>query len=82
MTPIDTESIQAYLANIIARIIERRERENATPFHAGIQEIIALANTEFREALNDMVSSKILTFHRTLNDVSFEFTRPKRKIIK
>jgi hypothetical protein len=36
----------------------------------------ALANTEFREALNDMVSAKILTFHRTLNDVSFEFTRP------
>jgi hypothetical protein len=77
MTQKDTESTQAYLANIIARIIERKEKENIVPLHAGMQEILALANTEFREALNDMVSAKILTFHRTLNDVSFEFTRPK-----
>lgn len=77
MTTADTGPLEEYLATAVARVIEAKEGKGTWPPLATDSDILALAGRDIRDALNSMVKSGLLTFHRTLNGVAFEFTPPK-----
>lgn len=74
---IDTPPLEEYLATVISDIITQKEAANISPPHAESVEILGRLQKDAREALNNMCRSKLLTFHKTLNSTSFEFTPPK-----
>lgn len=80
MAPIDIEPLKEYLAGCIARVIERKEQLKLEPVDAGLNDILCLINEDVKMALNEMVKSKFLTFHRTINGMSFHFTPPERTV--
>lgn len=73
-----TPPLEQHLAVVLATILEDKETRNVAPVTADMQEIMAAVNQDVRNALNRMVKSGFLTFHRTVNSVTFEFTPPKR----
>lgn len=75
---IDLEPLEEYLAMVIAYIIDTKERKKQSPAHARIDEILSAVNGNVKEALNNMVRTKLLTYNRTLNGTSFMFTPPKQ----
>lgn len=77
MTQTDTAPLEEHLAAVIADIISDKEKRNIIPMVAEMQEIMAKVNQDVKDALNRMVKSGLLTFHRTLNSTTFEFTPPK-----
>lgn len=74
---IDTPPLEQHLADIISGIIQRKDAEHRYPTYADSVEILNQLHEDAKEALNNMCRSKVLTFHRTLNGTSFEFTPPK-----
>ncbi len=82
MAQIDIEPLKEYLAMAIAFIIETKEQQGTAPFHATTQDIMGMLSDNAKSALNEMVTSGLLTFHRTINGVSFEFTPPKRTVLR
>lgn len=82
MTETDTGTLEEWLASAVARVIEDKEGRGVSPPLATDGDIRALAAQDIKAALNSMVRSGLLTFHRTLNGVAFEFTPPKRSNIK
>lgn len=77
MAEMETPPLEQHLAEVIAAIIGDKEKRNAAPMVAEMQEIMAIVNKDVKDALNSMVKSGLLTYHRTLNSVTFEFTPPK-----
>lgn len=82
MKEIDLEPLKEYLAMAIAYVIDRKQEQRMSPAHAGMNEITNLLNGNIQTALNDMVRSGLLSFHRTVNGVSFEFTPPRQTVLK
>lgn|GEM_PF-3562601 len=82
MAQIDIEPLKEYLAMAIAFIIETKEQQGTAPLHATTQDIMGMLSDNAKRALNEMVTSGLLTFHRTINGVSFEFTPPKRTVLR
>lgn len=74
---LDTPPLEQHLAAVIADVIKDKEERKIAPAVADMQEITARVNKDVRDALNNMTRSGLLTFHRTLNSVTFEFTPPK-----
>lgn len=66
-----------YVMQTVIRIIRDKEERGAQPWQAMMSEIRSRINKAAESALNSMVRSGLLTYHRTLNDISFEFTPPK-----
>ena len=77
MTDIETPPLEEHLAAVIADIIKEKEEQKKALVVADMQEIMARVNKDVRDALNNMVRSGLLTFHKTLNSTTFEFTPPK-----
>lgn len=74
---LETPPLEQHLAEVVAEIIRGKEAANVAPMVADMQEIMAKVNKDVKDALNNMTRSGLLTFHRTLNSVTFEFTPPK-----
>ena len=72
-----TTPLEEHLAVVIADVIKDKVERKIAPAVADMQEIMAKVNKDVRDALNNMVRSGLLTFHRTLNSTTFEFTPPK-----
>ena len=73
----DKGQIKEYAAMLLSDLIKGRLDKNLHP-HA--VEMVDLQNALIADAkavLNELCEEKVLTFHRTLNGVSFEFTPPK-----
>lgn len=77
MTHIDTEPLKEYIAALVAVVIEKRIEGRKDPASAPMADILAGATADIKAALNELVRSGVLTYHKTLNGVSFEFTPPK-----
>lgn len=77
MANIDTSPLEEHLVSVISDIINGKVSRQVEPCHADIQEIVARVGEDVRVTLNGMVKSGLLSFHRTLNSVTFEFTPPK-----
>lgn len=82
MTQTDTAPLKEYLATAVAVVIEDKESRRVAPPLASMEEIMRRTNADIKTALNEMVTSGLLSFHRTVNSVSFEFTPPKKTTIK
>ncbi len=77
MTDIDTPPLEQHIADVIAGIIRHKEEHCIMPLTADIQEIMAVVSNNVKDSLNRMVATGLLTFHRTLNGATFEFTPSK-----
>ena len=82
MTQTDIAPLKEYLATAVAAVISDKESRQVSPPHASMEEIMRQTNTDIKTALNEMVTSGLLSFHRTINGVGFEFTPPKKSTIK
>ncbi|MEZ3533134.1 MAG: hypothetical protein K1V90_08690 [Muribaculaceae bacterium] len=82
MEKTDTEPLKEYLSVAIAYIIATRERMNRPPFMATLSNIRNVLAKDFDAALAEMESEGLITRRRTLNEDAFEFTPPKRTILK
>ena len=69
--------LEEHLAAVIADVIKDKEERRIAPAVADMQEIMEKVNKDMWNALNNMVKSGLLTFHRTLNSTTFEFTPPR-----
>ena len=67
--------LEQYLAVALETILEDKETRGIVLVAADIQEIMAMVNNDVNEALNRMAKDGRLTFHRTLNSVTFEFAK-------
>lgn len=77
MTEIETPPLEQHLAEVISSIIREKETSGTLPAMADMVEITSRVNQDVKDSLNAMVKSGLLTFHRTLNSLTFEFTPPK-----
>lgn len=77
MTQKDLEPLKEYIAEVIAVIIEEKESREQVPTDASIIEIQNMVNNDIKAVLNELVKQGVLMFHKTINDVSFEFKPPK-----
>lgn len=77
MNDDNKEYLESYLSEVIASIINDKVERKVKPDTALMVEIRQRINSDVQDILNAMVSSGFLTFQRTLNDISFEFTPPK-----
>lgn len=69
--------LQEHLTTVLSDLIREREEKNLTPLSVSMTDIQHRLVADAKEELNRMVKDGILTFHRTVNDVTFEFTPPK-----
>lgn len=74
---LDTPPLEQHLAEIITDLIRQKEEQHRQPVCADSIDILNRLNADARQALNRMAKSGLLTYHRTLNGVTFEFTPPK-----
>lgn len=77
MTQKDLEPLKEYIGEVIAVIIEDKESRKQVPAEASIVEIQNMANNDIKTVLNELVKQGVLRFHKTINNVSFEFEPPK-----
>ena len=70
-------SLQEHLTTVLSDLIREREEKSLTPLSVSMTDIQHRLVSDVKEELNRMVKDGILTFHRTVNDVTFEFTPPK-----
>ena len=69
--------LQEHLTTVLSDLIREREEKSLTPLSVSMTDIQHRLVSDVKEELNRMVKDGILTFHRTVNDVTFEFTPPK-----
>lgn len=74
---LETPPLEQHLAEIITDLIRQKEEQNRQPAYADSIDILNRLNADARQALNRMIKSGLLTYHRTLNGVAVEFTPPK-----
>ena len=70
-------SLQEHLTTVLSDLIREREEKSLTPLSVSMTDIQHRLVSDVKEELNRMVKDGILTFHRTVNDVTFEFTPQK-----
>lgn len=72
------EQLKEYIVMLLSDIIRRRERENIQPYHAEMVEIQNMLVADAKACINTLFKEHVLSYHKTLNDIAFEFTPPKR----
>ena len=75
-SPAVTSMIDIY--KVINKICEQKKDARINPCFAMYNEIMNEVNKQVKQEINDLVSDKTLTFHRTLNNVSFEIIQTKQ----
>lgn len=73
----DIGELKGYVAMLLSDLIKEREAKNLIPLSVGMADFQNAIIGDVKKILNELCMEQILTFHRTLNDVSFEFTPPK-----
>lgn len=63
------------LLNIIRAITDEKKSKGIVPSAALYAEISNALHKEVQQELNEMVKDGTLTFHRTINSVSFEIKK-------
>ena len=75
-SPAVTSMIDIY--KVINKICEQKREAQIIPCFAIYSEIMNEVSRQVKQEINDLVSDKKLTFHRTLNNVSFEIIQTKQ----
>ena len=78
MARTDIEPLKEYLSTAVAYIIETREGMNRPPFMALKGNIRNVVAKDLDAALAEMCAEGLLTERKTINDVAYEFTPPKK----
>lgn len=73
----DKELLKEYIATLLSDLINERVRKDVKPYSVGMTIIQNTLVSDAKGVLNRLCLDKVLTFHKTINDVSFEFTPPK-----
>lgn len=73
----DIGELKGYIAMLLSDLIKERERKNLQPLSVEMADIQSALVADAKAMLNELCREQVLIFHRTLNDVSFEFTPPK-----
>lgn len=73
----ETETLKEFVVELLSDLIREREQKNLQPFSVTMTAIQNALVSDTRDVLNELCKEKVLTFHRTLNDISFEFTPPR-----
>ncbi|MBD5302298.1 MAG: hypothetical protein HDS16_04795 [Bacteroides sp.] len=76
--PRDLTPLSEYATALTAWIIERNTENKKEPWFARLDEMILIAQEDFKETMRNLVRDKTLTYHPDLNGrMMFEFTQPK-----
>lgn len=76
--PRDLEPLKEYAVALTAWVIDRNTENKKEPWFARLDEMLAIAQEDFKEAMRNLVRDKTLTYHPDLNGrMMFEFTKPK-----
>lgn len=74
--PNDKELLKEYAVGLVARQIREKEHRHIEPLMAIMTEMSAELMREFKTVLNELVSEKVLDWHKTVNGtLMFEFKR-------
>ncbi len=82
MKPDNTEPLKEYLAMVIAYIIDTRTSMNRPPLLATMTNIKNVLAKGVDAALAEMTKEGLLTERRILNEKAYEFTPPKKSVLK
>lgn len=66
------------ILDIIQRLSDEKRAKHIVPSAVLYSEISNALNEQIKPELNQLVKDKKITFHRTINDLSFEITKPTR----
>lgn len=80
--PTDIEPLKEYLSIVIAYIIDTRVKMNRPPLLATMTNIKNVLAKGVDAALREMTDEGLLTQRQTLNEKAYEFTPPKKSILK
>lgn len=74
----DLDPLKEYAVALTAWIIDRNTESKKEPFFSRLDEMLAIVQEDFKEAMRNLVREKTLTYHPDLNGrMMFEFTQPK-----
>lgn len=74
----DLTSLTDYALQLTAYLIDRNTENRKEPWFARLDEMLLIAQEDFKEAMRNLVRDKTLTCHADVNGrAMFEFTKPK-----
>lgn len=73
----DINQLTEYIVCLLSDLIKQKERQEIKPCTVSMTEIQNTLVSDAKQAINGLCKEQVLTFHKTLNDVSFEFTPSK-----
>jgi hypothetical protein len=73
----DINKLTEYIVCILIDLVKEKEKKGMLPFSVSMVEIQDSLLADARYAISSLCKQRVLTFHKTLNDVRFEFTPSK-----
>ncbi len=73
----DINKLMEYIVCLLVDLIKEKEKKGMLPFSVSMVEIQDSLLADARSAINSLCKQRVLTFHKILNDVRFEFTPSK-----